>query len=58
LVSWQERQASGLGAEPETVEVGMMRSTENRRYMADAEAGFEAVEIPYRAMSLLVGLTA
>ncbi|MHC4217715.1 MAG: serpin family protein [Planctomycetota bacterium] len=45
-------------AETEKVEVDMMRSIEERPYMADDEAGFEAVEIPYRETSMLVVLPA
>jgi serpin B len=41
-------------AKTEVVEVEMMRATSDLRYVLDAEIGFEAIEIPYRAMSMLV----
>jgi serpin B len=45
-------------AKTEVVEVEMMRATSDLRYVLDAEIGFEAIEIPYRAMSMLVILPA
>jgi serpin B len=41
-------------SEPGTVEVDMMRLNSEFRYTVDDEMGFAALEIPYRAMSMLV----